>query len=369
MINDQDIIYDIALTFVPGFGPVTIKKTLQNYGSAKNFFEQKEKELIRAPFIIKDKVISGIKDQLLKIAEDEIKFCKKNGIEILTVNDEKFPSLLKEIYDPPHVLYVKGNTNLNNNSKKLAVVGTRKATNYGKSICKEIINELSSSHNDLEIISGLALGIDTCAHKSALENQASTVAVLGHGFLYLYPAQNKKLARDIVENNSTLITEYPKNTKPDGFNFVKRNRIIAGIAEGTLIVESGIKGGALITANIASSYNREVMAIPGRTIDIHSAGCNNLIKNNKAVLIENAEDIEKVLNWDLLKPKKIDKKTVSLSESEKKIVEILQTEGKTNINTLSKLSRIDLSNLSLHLINLEMKGVVKSLPGNFYDLT
>ncbi len=369
MTDNTEIIYDIALTFVPGFGPVTIKKTLQNYGSAKNFFEQKEKELLMAPFVLKDQAISGLKDQLLQLAEDEIKFCKKNGIEILTIHDENFPTLLKETYDPPYVLYVKGNVDFNSRSKKLSVVGTRKATNYGKSVCQDIIKNLAEAHNDLEIISGLALGIDTCAHKSALANYVTTIAVLGHGFSYLYPAQNKKLAREIIENNGALISEYPKDTKPDGFNFVKRNRIIAGMTQGTLIVESGKKGGSLITANIASSYNREVMAVPGRTIDSHSAGCNNLIKTNKASLVENAADIERTLNWDLLKPQKVEKTLPPLSQEEKKIVEILETEGKTNINTLSKLSRIDLSNLSLHLINLEIKGIVKSLPGNFYELS
>lgn len=367
MTENKDIIYDIALTFVPGFGPITIKKTLQNYGSARNFFEQKEYELKRAPFVLKNQAVSGFKDQLLQLAEDEIKFCHKNEIEILTIDDDNFPNILKETYDPPHILYVKGNTNFNSRDKKLSVVGTRKATNYGKTVCQNILKELSESYYNLEIISGLALGIDTCAHNSALDNKATTIAVLGHGFSYLYPAQNKKLAREIIENKGALVTEYPKDTKPDGFNFVKRNRIIAGMAQGTLIIESGIKGGSLITANIAASYNREVMAIPGRTIDLHSAGCNNLIKTNKASLIETAQDVEKTLNWDLLKPQKINKNLPSLSEEEKKILEILQTEGKTNINTLSKLSRIDLSNLSLHLINLEMKGVVKSLPGNFYE--
>ena len=369
MNNSHELIYDVAITFLPRFGPVTIRKTIAKFGSAKRFFELKGKET-SGIFDLKPKeILNDFNDQIFKLAEEEIKFCKKNKIEIITINDENYPALLKETYDAPYLIYVKGNANFNNYTKLLSVVGTRKATNYGKSKCDEIISEIAAgNNNDSVIVSGLALGIDSCAHKSALKNGIGTFAVLGHGFNYLYPAQNKKLAREIIEKGGALITEYPKDTKPDGFNFVKRNRIIAGMSQGTLIVESGEKGGSLITANLASSYNREVMALPGRTIDLMSEGCNKLIKNNTAALIENAADIERILNWDLLTPSKPKQKQLSLSGDEKKIMEIIQNEEKIHINSLSKLTGIDLSNLSLHLINLEMKGAIKSLPGSFYQI-
>ncbi len=368
MTHQEDLLYDIALTMVPGFGPVTIKKTLAVFGTARNFFSQKEKEIFSAPFVIKNHPVKGFKDQLLTLAEQEINFCKKNGIEILTVNDKNYPQLLRETYDPPYVLYVKGNPHLNNFSKPLAIVGTRKATQYGKSSCNHTIAGLKNL-TGISIISGLALGIDTCAHKSALENEIPTIAVLGHGFAHFYPARNKNLAREIIEKGGALISEYPKDTTPDGFNFVRRNRIIAGMALGTLVVESGIKGGSLITANLAVSYNREVMAFPGRIGDNHSEGCNMLIKHNKAALVENAEDILRLMNWDLMQPTTVKSQPVNLSKEEKLIVETIEAQGKTNINTLAKITGIDLSNLSLHLLNLEMKNIIKSLPGNFYDIT
>ncbi len=367
MTDKENLIYDIALTMVPGFGPVTIKKTLTVFGNARNFFSQKEKELFSSPFVIKNNPVRGFKDQLLSLAEQEINFCEKNGIEILTVNDKNYPRLLRETYDPPYIIYVKGNTNLNDHAKPLAVVGTRKATQYGKSACSNTISGLKNIKG-ISIISGLALGIDTCAHKSALDSEIPTIAVLGHGFAHFYPARNKNLAREIIENGGTLITEYTKDTTPDGFNFVKRNRIIAGMTLGTLVVESGIKGGSLITANLALSYNREVMAFPGRIGDNRSEGCNMLIKRNKAALVENAGDIVRLMNWDLMQPTPPTHKEVSLSKEERLILETIEAQGKININTLAKITGMDISNLSLHLINLEMKNIVKSLPGNFYDI-
>ena len=368
MTNNENLIYDIALTLVPGFGPVTIKKTLASFKSAKNFFEQKEKDIFSSQFILKNNPIKNFKSQLFSLAEQELNYCFKNNIQIISYNDENYPRLLKEIYDAPYILYVKGELNLNkDNSKPLSIVGTRKATQYGKTACNNVIAGLKQI-DGINIISGLAIGIDTCAHKSSLENNIPTIAVLGHGFRYLYPAKNKKLAKEIIEKGGAIITEYTKDTSPDSFNFVKRNRIISGLSEGTVIVESDIKGGALITANLAFSYNREVMAIPGRISDNKSRGCNLLIKQNKATLINDAQDIIELLNWDLVKTNVQKKANINLTKEEKSILDVLKTNGKTNINTLSKKTGIELSILSFHLINLEMKSIVKSLPGNFYEI-
>ncbi len=369
-MNTNKLQYYIALTLLPGFGPVKIKKTLNEYQNPINYFE-KTTSLLPTPSLFKvNETIKHFKQKVLDLAKAEIEFCEKNNIKIITIHDKNYPTLLKEAYDPPIVLYAKGNTDINNYSKSISVVGTRKATQYGKSACNSILDELASKHNFL-IISGLALGIDTCAHKAAIDNNLPTIAVLGHGFSFLYPGNNKKLASKIIEKGGMLLSEYTHQTKPEGFNFVKRNRIIAGISQGTLVAESKIRGGALITASMALSYDREVMAIPGRLWDETSKGCNMLIKQNKASLVENADDVEKCLNWDLFTTQSLKKPTigVKLTKEEKAIVEFLQKEkGKAEINVLSKLTGIDLSSLALHLINLEIKGVIKSLPGNFYQL-
>jgi len=249
----------------------------------------------------------------------------------------------------------------------LSVVGTRNATLQGKQICERIIADLASGHPDIIITSGLAYGIDVAAHKAALANNVQTVGVLGHGFKTIYPSVHRSIATSMLKNGG-LLTDFSSDTLPERNNFIKRNRIIAGISDATLIVESGISGGALITADIAGSYNRDVFAVPGRPDDQWSAGCNNLIKSNKAALVESAADIEYALNWQPEKVKPPLQKTLfsDLNDNEKQIYELLSKEGELTIDDICRTVDIPINKLSPLLLQMEFRGMLRCYPGNIY---
>jgi DNA processing protein len=250
----------------------------------------------------------------------------------------------------------------------LSVVGTRNATHRGRDLCEKIIGDLSVSNPDLIIVSGLAYGIDICAHKAALTNNIKTIGVLGHGLKTIYPSVHTSIARSMI-NNGGLLTDFISDALPERNNFLKRNRIIAGLSDATLVVESGIKGGALITADLANCYNRDVLAVPGSPDDQWSAGCNSLIRNNKAALVESADDIEFFLNWKSEKPKSPVQRTLfsDLEENEKMIYELLVKNGEMNIDTICRLLEIPVYKLSSLLLQMEFKGIVKCYPGNLYQ--
>jgi DNA processing protein len=300
-------------------------------------------------------------------AEEEVKFIEKNNISALFYLDQAYPTRLKFCHDSPLMLYYKGTADLNA-AKIVALVGTRNATEYGRDLCNLLAGGLKE-HQAL-IASGLAYGIDTWSHKAALDCGLDTVAVLGHGLDKIYPYTNRELAEKMLENGG-LLTEFPCKTKPDRENFPKRNRIIAGISDAVVVVEAAERGGALITAEYANNYNRDVFAFPGRIGDLHSEGCNTLIKTNKAALIQSAEDIAYLLNWDLKKEKKKRVQTqlfITLSPDEELIVNTLKEKGDMEIDNLLIETKLLPAKAASLLLNLEFEGILRCLPGTVYRL-
>lgn len=368
-MNTELLKYQIGITLIKGIGPMLAKNLIAYLGSVEAVFTEKKQHLAKIPGI--GEVLSReiTSQDVLNRAEKEIEFVLKNKIETLFYTDKSYPYRLKECVDSPVMLYYKGNRNLNE-GKTIGIVDTRKATDAGKEICEKIISDLSTKISNTLIVSGLAYGIDICAHKSSVENGLSTLGVLGHGLDRIYPSMHRATAVKMLEKGG-LLTEYMSETNPDKQNFVQRNRIIAGLCDALIVVESRSRGGALITAELANDYNRDVFAVPGRINDEWSAGCNLLIKQNKASLIESAEDLIRFMNWEITPTEKKDSvQTVlfdDLSENEQKIISSLRqfTEG-ININELTMLLNKPYSKLSSLLLEMEFKGLVKCLPGGMY---
>jgi DNA processing protein len=360
-------LHKIALTFIKSIGPVTAKNLLAYCGSAENVFSASKKQLLEIPGV-GPKTIDAVRGtNALARAQQELDFVEKHGIEVLFFSDEIYPKRLKNCVDSPILLYAKGTADLNH-QRVISIVGTRNATSYGKNLCKELC-EVLAPYNVL-IVSGLAYGIDVTTHKECLANNIPTVGVLGHGLDRLYPKIHKTISQKMVLNGG-LLTEFPILTNPDRQNFPQRNRIIAGIADATIVVEASIKGGALITAEIANSYNKDVYAFPGRTNDVFSEGCNFLIKTNRAGLINNANDLIYYLGWDdeVKEKKKVAQTTLqlSLTPNEQKVVDALQN-GQLSIDELSIQLNIQQSKLAIVILTLEMQGIIVSLPGKIYKL-
>lgn len=361
------LLYQIGLTLLPGVGDVLGKKLVAYCGGVEAVFKQKRAALEKIPGI-GEKLVSGILSQnVLTRAEVEIAFIEKHNITTLFYLDKNYPELLKQCVDSPVMLYYKGSCSLNV-PKIVSIVGTRKATEYGKEIVDRLIRGLSE-YNVL-VVSGLAYGIDTCSHRSALENGLNTIGVLGHGLDRIYPYTNKSLARKMVEHGG-LITEFMSQTLPDRENFPQRNRIIAGIADATIVVEAAKSGGALITAAIANSYSRDVFAVPGRVSDIWSEGCNLLIRDNKAALIQDANDVALFMQWENNKEVKQTTQRelfFEFSPEEEKIVGIMRTNGNMGIDEITLQSDFPSSKVAAVLLNLEFQGIIKALPGKIYKL-
>jgi DNA processing protein len=361
------LLYQIGLTLVPGIGDVLGKKLISYCGTPESIFREPKKMLIKIPRI-SDKLITAIGNKdLLKRAEKEILFIEKYRIKPLYFQDKDYPSRLRNCLDSPIMLYFKGNADINA-SKVIGIVGTRSATDYGKEVCNRIISELCN--HQVMIVSGLAYGIDSCAHRAAIAEGLDTIGVLGHGLDRIYPAQNKGLAEKMIHHGG-LLTDFISETKPDRENFPQRNRIIAGLCDAIVVVEAAKKGGALITADIANSYNRDVFAVPGKIGDLYSEGSNLLIKINKAALIESGEDIRYMMGWDIKESGKTfqqRKLFIELTPEEERVVNILSEKGETGIDDLTFTSQLTMSKCSAALLNLEFEGIVKSLPGKIYSL-
>lgn len=363
----NDLLYQIALTLVPNIGDVHAKTLVNNFGNAESIFKAKKKELEEIEGIgsVRANSIKYFTD--FKIAEEEIAFIEKYKITPLFITDKKYPQRLLNCYDSPVMLYYKGNADLNQ-SKIVAIVGTRNNNEYGKSVCEKLVENLSEQN--ILIVSGLAFGIDSIAHKTALKNNLKTVAALAHGLDRIYPSQNKSLAKEMIEHGG-LLTDFRSKTNPDKQNFPKRNRIVAGISDAIVVIETGIKGGSLITAELGNGYNKDVFAIPGRTNDTKSEGCNYLIKNNKACLITSADDLLENMRWKEHKktsPKKQRELFIELTQDEKIIVEILQQQQQIHIDELYIKSALSSSAVASALLTLEMQGVISSLPGKMYKM-
>lgn len=367
---EEESFFAIALTNIPGIGIIGANNLIKTLGSAKEIFNNKDELTSYIPGLSKRIIEALNSKEPFKRAEEEINFAEKNNIKCLTILSEEYPSRLRECDDAPITLFYKGNANLNS-SHAISIVGTRHATDYGIEICKKIIGDLSQLLPDTLIISGLAYGIDINAHRQAIINKLHTVGVLAHGLDRIYPYRHRTTAAEMI-NNGGIITEYMSGTHPDRQNFIKRNRIIAGMADATIVIESASKGGALITADIANNYNRDCFAIPGRATDEYSAGCNNLISNNKATLITSADKLLQMLNWKNCKSKikNIQREFFPvLNSEEQSIVNILkESDDGKQINTLVVRSNIPINKIAGILFELEMKGVIKVMAGGIYKL-
>ncbi len=368
-MDDNTLKYKIGLSLIPGIGDINAKKLISYTGSIEAVFSENKKNLLKIPGIGEVLAESILNQKTLLKAEKEIEFLNRYSIKHCFYLDENYPARLKNCEDAPIMIYYRGETDFNKR-KVISIVGTRDATGYGKDCCNKLIDELSIRNHDVLIVSGLAYGIDICAHRAALRNGRQTIAVLGHGLGTIYPAAHKITAAEICQHGA-LVTDFISDTLPDRQNFVKRNRIIAGLADATIVVESGTKGGALITADIAVSYNRDVFAFPGRVDDSASLGCNWLIKSNKAALVEGIDDIEYLMGWEAgnKTPANIQTRLfVELSEEEKRLLEILQEHGELTLDILSIHANMPVSKVSAHLLSIELAGLVKSLPGKVYKL-
>lgn len=361
-------LYQIALTLLPNIGPKTGKELVAYCGGVEAVFGESEKNLMKIPRVGKELVKSVKNGNVMERAEKELEFIDRKGIKTSFYLDKDYPQRLKHCDDHPLLLYHKGGVDWNT-QKAIAIVGTRKATDYGKIVCEQLISGLAH-HEDLIIISGLAYGIDSCAHRNSLDNNIPTMAVLGHGLDRIYPPANKGLSDKILANGR-LISEFPSQTTPDRENFPKRNRVVAGMVDAVIVVESGVKGGARITADIANSYNRDVFAVPGKLHDTYSQGCNNLIKTNRAALIESATDLEYIMGWDQDAQKKKNtqrKLFVELSQEEEMLANSLRKNGTMAIDELILETKMGATQIASSLLNMEFEGIVKCLPGNVYCL-
>ncbi len=358
-------LYQISLSLLPGVGSITAKKLVSYCGSAEAVFNEKKQALVKIPGVGNSLANLITRHKVFELAEKELKFLAKNGIHFCYFLDDIYPQRLKHCVDSPVVLFYKGNIDFNP-EKVVSIVGTRSATDYGIEKVKEIVEGLSK-HKVL-IVSGLAYGIDATAHKEAIKNDLPTVGVLGHSLDRIYPPLHGKIARQMLDKGG-LVSEFFSGTKPDRENFPKRNRIIAGLSDAVLVVEAAKKGGALITANIANSYDRDVFAVPGRSNDEFSRGCNILIKSHKANLADSVEDIEYIMGWDAEnnKQRSIQRQMfVELDESEEKIYSLLKENENAAIDYIVSKSGFTPSKASSVLLNLEFKGLVRHLPGKVF---
>lgn len=365
----MSLLHRVALTFVKNIGPTLAKSLVAYFGEAEEIFKTPAAKLLKVPGIGEKTVNRLDFGAALKKAEAELKFIEKNNVEVIFYTDNKYPKRLKSCNDSPVLLYSKGNVDLNT-QYIVSIVGTRNATSYGKQLCRQIIEELQQ-YNIL-VISGLALGIDVTIHKECLKQNIPTIGVVGHGLDRLYPSQNKITADKMLENGG-LLSEYPSGTMPDRENFPQRNRIVAGMADATVVIEASLKGGALITAEIANSYNRDVFAFPGRLGDEFSEGCNFLIRNNKAQLLTCPADLAFSLGWqkpDVVKPIEQYVLPLDLSLDENLILSLIKgNNGPLAIDDLSIRTNMPTSKLAMNLLNMEMQGYIRSLPGKTYCIS
>ncbi len=367
--HSNEKLYQIALTLLPNVGNVLAKNLIAYCGSAENVFKTSKSKLEKIPGIGKGTAEGISSADVMKAAKEELKFIGKYNIEPIFFTDKNYPFRLKECSDSPVLLYYKGNTDLNA-EKIVGVVGTRRITDYGKEMTKKLIADLAAQN--ILIVSGLAYGVDTAAHNAALEHNLQTVGVLGHGLNTIYPKQNKSTATKMIAQGG-LLSEYKSTDEMHPSNFPNRNRIVAGMCDAVVVVESAIEGGAVITANTAFSYNRDVFAFPGKANDRYSAGCNFLIKTFKAKMIEGADDLLREMNWvnkeQNTKGKKQQKQLLlTLADEEQKIYNLLNEKTELAIDELADATQMNVSSLAATLLEMEMNNILVSLPGKRFKL-
>lgn len=362
----EELIHMMALSLVENVGPVNAKRLVAYCGSAEEVFKQKKSALELVPGVGEFIARSVLKSTPMSRVEQELKFIEKNDIQVYSYLDKDYPQRLKFAEDGPIVLYSKGKMNLNV-PRVVSIVGTRKPTDYGKEFTEKLVKELVQS--DVMILSGLAYGIDITAHRAALQNDIQTVAVVAHGMDDIYPGTHRSVVEKMMRNGG-MLSEYMSDTNPDKENFPSRNRIVAGMSDAIIVIETALKGGSFITANLGNDYNRDVFALPGRITDEYSVGCNRLIRSNRAALMESPQDFIEAMGWQPSKKKKNVQPELfmDLDETELKLINLIKSKGNSGIDLLSVESGIIMSQLSALLLNLEFKGAVKSLPGKIYTL-
>lgn len=354
---------------VPGIGGILARNLVSYLGSVKQIFTTPQNRLMKIPGIGEGLAQRICESGYLEAAHREIDFIEKNNVRVYFYLDDNYPLRFRQCADAPILFYMKGNADLES-QKIISIVGTRKATDYGRQVCDELIRDIAEVGHEVLIVSGMAYGIDIQAHKSALKYGMPTVGVLGHGLDVLYPRSHINTAHAMVTQGG-LLSDFPSQSIIDRGNFVRRNRLIAGLSDATIVIESGAKGGALITAEIAASYDRDVYAFPGRSVDPYSKGCNFLIKNNVAALIENAGDLMLMLGWNQPGRQRQPVQQLlfeDLSEEEQLITGQLHRNGKVFIDTLKHSTRLPMNRLSGLLLTLEFKGILEALPGKMYRL-
>jgi len=366
-MNSSELLYTLALQKATKIGDITAKKLIQHCGSPEAIFKEKE-SVLQSINGIGSFISNSIKNStLLTAAEKELNYLQKNNINHWYFQEEDYPERLKNCIDGPILLFHSGNINLKK-QKIISIVGTRNITNYGKHLCEKLVENLSVLNP--VIVSGFAYGTDITAHKAAIKNNLQTIGCLAHGLNQIYPKIHKKHMH-FVEENGGFVTEFWSTSNPDRENFVKRNRVIAGLSEATIVIESAEKGGSLITADIANSYNREVFALPGRPEDKLSTGCNNLIKLQRAQLVTSAADIIYMLNWQTENTKKKviqPQLFIQLNETEEKIITFLKGKDKVDLDTISVSCQLPIYSISSSLLNLELKGLIRPHPGKNFEL-
>lgn len=371
MLNPANdlLLYNIALSLIPQIGPGIFKNIISYSGSSKNFFLMSNGKAERIPGIGPRLLfLRKQKNGFLKSAEEIINDCTKRGIQIHSYLDQSYPSRLKPFSDSPVFIFSKGNINLNPD-RTIGIVGTRNASEYGNSITRRIVEDLAPYGPT--IISGLAYGIDIEAHRAALQFGLPTIGILGTPMDKIYPANHTHTAQSMMEKGG-LVTEYRIGSELNKANFPQRNRIIAALSDALIIVEAAVKGGALITAEIAYSYNKEVFAVPGNLQSTYSEGCNNLIRTMKAGIYMGPKEIEEALSWNKesgnspFKSKQLELE--SFEPEEQLILQLLTEHKEVEIDRLSWLTHIPLSLLASKLLNLEFQGVIKSIPGKKYRI-
>jgi DNA processing protein len=363
----DDLLYQIALTRVPQIGDVHAKILVQTLQTASAVFSTSKRQLEKIEGIgtVRAASIKSFTD--FNRIETEIAFIEKYQIKPIFFNNPEYPQRLLNCYDSPAMLYYRGNTSLSA-EKIISIVGTRVNSEYGKYCCEQLVDGLKDQ--SILIVSGLAFGIDAIAHKAALRFGLHTVGVLAHGLDRIYPAQHKSLARQMLEQGG-LLTDFISGQDPDKQNFPRRNRITAGICDALVVIESGKKGGSLITAELGNGYNKDVFAFPGRITDQKSEGCIQLIKQNKAVLITNATDLLQAMQWDdTKKPVKVKQRSlfVTLSSDAQQILDLFKTKQVITIDDISHLAGLSSSSTASALLSLEMEGIIAAKPGKQYEL-
>ncbi len=365
-LTENQLLHVLALQIVPKIGDATAKKLIAHCGSIEAIFSEKKSALLKIEGI-GEVMLKGLSDKgIFASAEKELRYIQDHNVSYSYFTDSDYPERLKHCLDGPILLFQSGNIDLKH-KKIISIVGTRKVTTYGMAFCEELVEALSPL--DPVIVSGFAYGVDIIAQKAALKYNLQTVGCLAHGLNQIYPKPHKRYVADI-EKNGGFFTDFWSNDSFDRNNFLKRNRIIAGLSEATIVIESAEKGGSLVTAEIANSYNREVFAVPGRASDSQSVGCNNLIKQQKAHLLTDAADIIYMLGWEMETDKRPVQKQlfVELDTTEKVIYSFLKENGKELLDIIALKCDMPIHKAATILLNMELKGVIRPLPGKLFEI-